>query len=625
MNEIKSMFSVLILILTIFMVTLQSVSIEVNGSKLGNIEDGDDMTIPEDSQVIQPILESIKNPGSEQVKQSKSRSAQRELLSEFSPLEDLRINDYVSHILTAEEATELKSKVGIRESNKNYNLLFNGLGTGLAPPTQAEWDAMVGNVEVVESTLGSSFPSSLDHSTSTYFPPVRSQASQGSCAAWATTYYAATYSQSKDNDWTQTSSGNNNQIMSPAWTYNKANYGYDSGSYTWTNFYVLADLGGATWSTMPYNQFEDLYWGDETAWREAPEYRFGKMKWTYPQEIEVLKAWLNDGFVLPFALDAGEYSNLGSGDNIISSTEYDSSIANHANTVVGYDDEKKVDGDIGAFKIVNSWGSSWGSSWSGNGYYWMTYKAFAELTNPVIMFYDKIDYDPTLLATWNITGSCSRKADITLGVGDPNLPNGSTTPYWLGGTHDLPKFMCLDITEFRDSVGLSSFFLEVDSGALNGSISSFRLELYENGYSINGSTLKSPESPEVTRTNPCTVNNSISGFQIKIDTPDEGQWYKGIIQSIGVAQDPVEKTVLYEDFEGDFQDDWEVGDSDSAHGIDTWDSTTTRSYKGFRSGWCAAVAEPLFEENFDSNDTIPDGWLNFSEGPDYQKWNVTSI
>jgi len=225
MNKIKSMFSMLILISTMVAVMFPSIVVGVNEGKLSKIEEENDIQIMKASQVIQPNLEPkkySKHLVSERDKQSRVKAAQNVPIKDFSPLEDIRITEYESHMLTEAEAMELKSKVGIREPNKNYNLLFNGLGTGLAPPTAAEWDAMVGNVEVVESPVFSSFPSSLDHSTSIYFPPVRSQASQGSCAAWATTYYTATYTQSKDNGWTQTSSGNNDQIMSPAWTYNKA-------------------------------------------------------------------------------------------------------------------------------------------------------------------------------------------------------------------------------------------------------------------------------------------------------------------------------------------------------------------------------------------------------------------
>jgi len=104
-------------------------------------------------------------------------------IKEFSPLEHTRMSEYESHLLTEKEVEELKKEIGVKDPNKNYNVIFNGLGTGLAPPTENEWNSMVGKIEVVDSALNADLPGYVNHSTSTYFPPVRSQASQGSCAA----------------------------------------------------------------------------------------------------------------------------------------------------------------------------------------------------------------------------------------------------------------------------------------------------------------------------------------------------------------------------------------------------------------------------------------------------------
>ena len=96
-----------------------------------------------------------------------------------------------SHLLTLEEMNQLKKHVGVYNKNKNYNIKYNGLGTGLAPPSNEEWNIMVGTVNVVDNNIPSlPSASSIDLSTDPYFPIVRSQGSQGSCAAWAATYYA---------------------------------------------------------------------------------------------------------------------------------------------------------------------------------------------------------------------------------------------------------------------------------------------------------------------------------------------------------------------------------------------------------------------------------------------------
>ena len=544
--------------------------------------------------------------------------------SAFSPLKHTRTSEYRSHLITAQEIQELKQRIGVRDLERNYNVIFNGFGTGLAPPTDQEWSAMVDNIEVVDAALNTSLPSSLDHSQSLYFPPVRSQASQGSCAAWSTTYYTATYLQAKDNDWTKTSSGNNAQILSPAWTYNKVNFGSDTGSHSWTNYYVLESIGGVTWANMPYDDSDDISWGNETAWRQAPKYRFGGYRLSYPEEIDVIKSWVCDGYLVPFALDAGQYGKcLGNGDNNITAAEYNTNTYNHANTIVGYDDNRVASSEVGAFKVVNSWGSGWGSAWGGYGYYWMTYKAFQELLYPVIMIYDRIDYEPTLITTWNFSSKCSRNADITIGIDEDNVHIDNRTMYLLGGSHDYPDFMCLDISEYYDLVGLASFFLKVDSGTKTTSVSSFQIELYENGYSLSKPTLTSGEAKELPKMIPCVVKNSISRYYVTINSTGEDLWRKGIFLANGTAHDYCSATIFFEDFENEFPDDWIVGDSDNSSGLDYWGTTNARNKSGFRSAWCAEVKVPIFKENFD-NDSLPLNWTTYSAGPQKAAWNFTN-
>jgi len=380
-----------------------------------------------------------------------------------------RYGKYRYHLMTEHEVEELKERVGVRDSQQSYNKIINGHGTGLAPPTQSQWSSMIGTANVVDSVNYIDFPSSIDHSTSTYFPIVGSQGGQGSCAAWATTYYANGFLQAKDNIWTGASTGNQAQLMSPAWVYNKVNYAVDEGSYIWENIELIQSVGNARLSTMPYNDADYLSWGDETAWRDAPQFRCGEYFQTDGCNIDVIKAWLNDGYLCPIGIDADTFEvGLDNGDDTMTSTEYDENWLNgggHAITIIGYDDSKIVDGEAGAFKLVNSWGSNWGNTWggagdnggwSGNGFFWMTYKAVAEVSDPVRMFYDKVDYDPYLLAAWDLSVQGSKESPMTLGIGSPLSPDDTRVPLWDGGQYNFPSFMCLDITEFSDDVGLNN-------------------------------------------------------------------------------------------------------------------------------------------------------------------------
>lgn len=543
---------------------------------------------------------------------------------------------YSSHMLTETEVLALKKKVGVFDPNENYNHVVNGLGTGLTPPTEEDWCSMIGTVEVVDSVSNTNLPTFIDHSQSVYFPQVRSQGSQNSCSAWMTTYYAQGYYQAREFKWTQASTGNNNQLFNPAWTYNKVNKGYDKGSNFWRNWRALNTIGAVRWITMPYDSKDDLDWGAESAWREAPKYRAGNYIQTDVKNIDVVRAWVKDGFICPISIDTSEYDGLGVGDDTITSIEYNSTSHNHANAVVGYDDNKVVGGERGAFKIVNSWGSNWGNTkggrnnlggWNGNGYYWMTYKAFTELLKPVYTFYDKVAYAPSLLATWSFEGNCSRDSAIWLYLNSTSTPEDERNLYRNAGAHNYPQFLCLDVTEFYDFGSLKPIFLKVFSGANKTNMSSFKLELYENGYSTNNSsaTLISPESPDVPKCTPCTVENIAAGQYVKINLPVDNNYYTGILSSSGTANYSITHTLLSEDFEEKFPGDWVVGDNDSSYGEDYWGDTNYRFKSGFKSAWCAEEKEPIFQEDFDTGGTIPSGWATRSENTTTsQPWVVNN-
>ncbi|PIV67978.1 MAG: hypothetical protein COS08_07505, partial [Euryarchaeota archaeon CG01_land_8_20_14_3_00_38_12] len=142
--------------------------------------------------------------------------------------------DFLSHTATKEDIERMKASIGVRESNKDYNII-DGHGTGLAPPTEEEWNGLVGKIRIVDSLSASRSPDSVDLSKNPCFPKVGDQGQQGSCAAWAVTYYANGYQQALDKNWTDASTGNTEHLMSPAWAYNKVNYGEDKGSHTWSN------------------------------------------------------------------------------------------------------------------------------------------------------------------------------------------------------------------------------------------------------------------------------------------------------------------------------------------------------------------------------------------------------
>lgn len=537
---------------------------------------------------------------------------------------------YLSHFATPSDIQLLKSTLGVRDPDRNYNLIIDGHGTGAAPPTEEEYNSLIGELPIVTGIIDPPIMASLDLSQDPYFPPVGDQGLQGSCTAWSVAYYANGYAQAKDKDWTDASTGNPDHLMSPAWTYNKANGGQDTGSMQYTNMKVIQTVGNANLSSMPYNEFDYTSWGTEEAWRSAPEFRIGSIASTAPWNTNVLKSWLDDGTLPSLTLDANEYDNgLGFGDDTITSAEYTPGSPNHANTIVGYDDNKAQGGEIGAFKIVNNWGPGWGTEWGGNGFFWMTYDAVAELVSFVYRFIDRPDHSPTFLAIWELNPVGDRNVSVTLGIGDYALPDDTRIPIWDGGTHDFPPFMALDITEFQDEwqAGVFDFFLDIGSGLTSSTITSFKIEKYDSGYVPYYPSMISDESLDVPEVTPGYVTLRLETL-LRIDTPSDGQYVRGNTNVSGWAASAWNSRLFHEGFEYAFPGSWTVGDFNGSHGDDYWGASSHRSYGGTKSAWAAQmgdkwVNETVLEEDFENFE--PFNWVfgdsEAASGEDY--WGIT--
>ncbi|MEJ5293528.1 MAG: PKD domain-containing protein [Candidatus Methanosuratincola sp.] len=395
---------------------------------------------------------------------------------------------YFYHAMTLGELQLLRDRFGTFDPAKGYNLLVGGHGTGLAPPDEEGWAALLGSV-VIDYALpppGATLPSSRLLELDPYFPLIGDQGVQGSCAAWASVYYAGTYLQARIHGWTDVKT-NPYHVMSPAWTYNKINGGSDSGSFCDRNMRLVTEIGSASMATMPYNQYDFLSWGGEPAWREAPLYRAGGYATVRPDNIDSIKALINDGYLVTFYIDASIpwYSSFDP-DPVLSYSEYTGGSPNHANVIVGYDDSVMDGGDTGAFRVANSWGEGF----KDGGFYWITYRTMSKISSnsPIANSYlpkgGGTPYKPLVLATWTLdpTGSLDR-ATVRVGVGAPESPLASKTPsdFWNAGKNSrIPGFMCIDITELKPYIdsGNGEFFLSVGSGSSPSRITSFNVEVY---------------------------------------------------------------------------------------------------------------------------------------------------
>ena len=423
---------------------------------------------------------------------------------------------YSYHPLTAAEMVDLSGRFGVHDPSFDYNMMIDGRGTGLAPPSSEGWQSMVGSLNVLDSVEADmeSIPSSLDLSTEPTFPAVGNQASQPSCAAWAATYYAYGFAEATDLGWTGASSGSPDQLMSPGWTYNKVNGWRDSGSSMDGNMFVIRDWGAATLATMPYDDSEDLDWGSPSAFREAPEHRADEVfyiPYSGATTVDAIKALVSEGTLVTFGLDALQYdSGFADGNFILSAAEYSSYILNHAQTIVGFDDSVADDGEVGAFRVVNSWGVEWGD----DGFYWFTYEAFLELGEMDMLYLNYItdipDYSPELVAVWHFNTAPARNADIAVGLGPIESPIESKSPFFLkdrSASSRFPTYMCLDVSEFSDNYdSAESFFLVVGASTSKGVISSFKMEQHAWAYVPGAAIRTSAQSEDVPKATPGSVS-----------------------------------------------------------------------------------------------------------------------
>jgi len=212
---------------------------------------------------------------------------------------------------------------------------------------------------------------------SSELPPVGNQGHQGSCTAWATSYYYKTWSEKKEHTtWDLT---NSMYQYSPSFVYNQINGGVDKGSYFDDAFNVLQNTGDVDIAEMPYNQNNWTRQPAAAQLQAARPYRIPG-DWGYfwfheeedigpyspPNDISGAKACLDGGKVLVMGIPI--YHDFPDAWTNQKKTCYDydetsSYEGGHAVCICGYDDNinpQGIDADHrGGFLMVNSWGSDW--------------------------------------------------------------------------------------------------------------------------------------------------------------------------------------------------------------------------------------------------------------------------
>jgi hypothetical protein len=409
----------------------------------------------------------------------------------------------IEHKMSATELQQYKTGAGVFQEGNTYNNIVSGHGTGLSPPTSSEWTDIAKDAYVVDRITGQTPPAAVDLTASSWFPPIGDQGNQGSCASFAVGYYCKTFQEAKEHLWNLTDArwigGSNDgnisanyqsEVMSPAFIYNLLNNGADGGSTLEAPIQLVNNVGICSWQNMPYYWQDCLRWPSENAWAQAPLYRsnstFG-YQYLYvnsTQGVTSLKNWLAADNLAIFGI--GAYDNMlnltvNSNQDLFTTDNYINGQLDHAATIVGYNDSFTYweNGALthGAFKIANSWGIG-GWETIPDGCYWISYNAMQELStseNPVILFGDLVDYQPQILATFNIVHAARNDCNITFGLGPLNAPiiTKNFTDFIFGGA--LPfcqNNIVFDLTEFKDymtSPYNQQFFMKVyDVGSNKG-------------------------------------------------------------------------------------------------------------------------------------------------------------
>lgn len=268
--------------------------------------------------------------------------------------------------------------------------------------------------------LKDGYDASCDHSAN--LPPIGNQGAQGSCTAWAAGYYFKTYQEWEEHGWDVTLP---EYQFSPAFVFNQINGGGNGGSYFEDALKLLCDLGCANLVDMPYDQLDYTTWPDESDYFNAMNYRSDQSYYLdlFAVGLNDLKNHLLNGHVAITGIHV--WSNF---DNIQNfnytycvSEVYGENRGGHAVTLCGFDDDLVTADGVGAFKLVNSWGTFWGDA----GYFWMSYEALLNDTTCFGGAYytdDLIGHTPTFIARLQVTHDDRYAVVYRLGVGNYASP-----------------------------------------------------------------------------------------------------------------------------------------------------------------------------------------------------------
>jgi hypothetical protein len=196
---------------------------------------------------------------------------------------------------------------------------------------------------------------------STHVPTPCNQGYLASCAGWSGGYSLMTYLAAASIDgWVDLDQ--TDRHFSPSFIFNQANEAqlsrslsdscYEAGTFVTDMLSLIRDTGCATWAHMPYTEYDCETQPDADAIEAAGEYKIPYFRST-DRDVDTIQSYLNEGIPVVITLVIGDtFVGMRAG-GVLEVAETDDPFA-HAVLAVGYDD------DVGAIKVMNSWGTYWG-------------------------------------------------------------------------------------------------------------------------------------------------------------------------------------------------------------------------------------------------------------------------
>lgn len=249
--------------------------------------------------------------------------------------------------------------------DKDGNIFYTGVSCEQGSPNYGVGNNVLENLEIPDD-----LPTEFD--LSDFLPPVDSQGSMGSCTSWAISYYMKSMQEGIEDGITVR--------LSPAYTYNQISQGICGGTALVETLEILKNQGVSTWNSFPYSDTDCTTQPDPTIQEEAASNKISDYKGLSGENmVDEMKTLLTQQ--TPIIISTTISKEFGRSDSS-GLAAYREHIVNYSETgchsmlVVGYNNLQN------AFKVVNSWGTDWGN----NGFVWIDYKAFENVTDDTADF-----------------------------------------------------------------------------------------------------------------------------------------------------------------------------------------------------------------------------------------------